>query len=75
MVEDTGLLNKMLNTNGSDDAKFKSRNKSSKSAKGWSVCSTFGTPGHYEHKCWQKFPRLKPKGRKDVSDIEKEQGS
>ena len=75
MVEAIGLLNKLLKTSDSEEAKFKGPNKRSKSAKGRSVCNFCGRPGHFERKCWQKFPHLKPKGRKDVSDVEKDQGN
>ena len=75
MVEVIGLLNKLLKVNDSDDAKFKGRYKSNKSANGRSVCNFCGKPGHFERKCWQKFPHLKLKGRKNPSDVEKDQGN
>ena len=52
MVEVIGLLNKLLKTSDSEEAKFKGRNRSSKSVKGRSVCTFCGRPGHFERKCW-----------------------
>ena len=75
MVEVIGLLSKLSKTSDSEEAKFKGRNRSSKAVKGRSVCNFCGRPGHFERKCWQKFPHLKPKGRKDVSEVEKDQGN
>ena len=75
MAEVIGLLNKLLKTNESDGTKFKNRSRSNKSVNGRSVCNYCEKPGHYERKCWQKFPHLKFKSSKERSDARKDQGN